>query len=74
MLIGTRENIDLFTWTLREVIPRFPGMLAAGSAFPYPCGYSYSFPVVFMINYSWAHSGLWSIAKSVATDTAYFAF
>lgn len=24
------QNIDLFTWTLREVIPRFPGMIAAG--------------------------------------------
>ncbi|KAJ7049689.1 hypothetical protein C8F01DRAFT_1264912 [Mycena amicta] len=42
-------NIDLVTWTLREAIPHFPGMLAAA----------------FMINYSWAHSGIWSIAKRV---------
>ncbi|KAJ7020002.1 CRAL-TRIO domain-containing protein [Mycena alexandri] len=42
-------NIDLVTWTLREAIPRFPGLLAAA----------------FMINYSWAHAGIWSIAKRV---------
>ncbi|KAJ7467174.1 CRAL-TRIO domain-containing protein [Mycena latifolia] len=42
-------NIDLVTWTLREAIPQFPGLLAAA----------------FMINYSWAHAGLWSIAKRV---------
>ncbi|KAJ7282756.1 CRAL-TRIO domain-containing protein [Mycena rebaudengoi] len=42
-------NIDLVTWTLREAIPQFPGLLAA----------------VFMINFSWAHAGIWSIAKRV---------
>ncbi|KAF7322032.1 Protein real-time [Mycena kentingensis (nom. inval.)] len=42
-------NIDLVTWTLREAIPHFPGMLAAA----------------FMINYSWAHAGIWGIAKRV---------
>ncbi|KAJ6629488.1 CRAL-TRIO domain-containing protein [Mycena sp. CBHHK59/15] len=42
-------NIDLVTWTLREVIPQFPGLLAAA----------------FMINYSWAHAGIWNIAKRV---------
>ncbi|KAJ7091965.1 CRAL-TRIO domain-containing protein [Mycena belliarum] len=42
-------NIDLVTWTMREAIPQFPGLLAAA----------------FMINYSWAHAGLWSIAKRV---------
>ncbi|KAJ7761025.1 CRAL-TRIO domain-containing protein [Mycena metata] len=42
-------NIDLVTWTLREAIPQFPGLLAAA----------------FMINYSWAHAGIWSIAKRV---------
>ncbi|KAG9220449.1 hypothetical protein CCMSSC00406_0003905 [Pleurotus cornucopiae] len=40
-------NIDLITWTLRETIPQFPGMLAA----------------VFMVNYSWAHSGIWTVVK-----------
>ncbi|KAJ7933790.1 CRAL-TRIO domain-containing protein [Mycena leptocephala] len=42
-------NIDLVLWTLREAIPQFPGLLAAA----------------FMINYSWAHAGIWSIAKRV---------
>ncbi|KAJ3507302.1 hypothetical protein NLJ89_g6380 [Agrocybe chaxingu] len=42
-------NIDLFTWTVREVIPRFPGMIAG----------------LFMLNYSWSYSGLWSVFKYV---------
>ncbi|KAJ6594437.1 CRAL-TRIO domain-containing protein [Mycena capillaripes] len=42
-------NIDLITWTLRNAIPQFPGLLAAA----------------FMINYSWAHAGIWTIAKRV---------
>ncbi|KAK7005963.1 hypothetical protein R3P38DRAFT_3326409 [Favolaschia claudopus] len=42
-------NIDLVTWTLRDAIPKFPGLLAAA----------------FMINYSWTHAGIWSIAKRV---------
>ncbi|KAJ7451843.1 CRAL-TRIO domain-containing protein [Mycena galericulata] len=42
-------NIDLVTWTLREVIPQFPGLLAAA----------------FMINYSFTHLGIWSLAKRV---------
>ncbi|KAF8971084.1 CRAL-TRIO domain-containing protein [Flammula alnicola] len=47
-------NIDLFTWTVREIVPRFPGMLAG----------------VFMLNYSWAHSGLWTIFKRLLPETA----
>ncbi|KAF9050045.1 CRAL-TRIO domain-containing protein [Panaeolus papilionaceus] len=47
-------NVDLFSWTLREVIPRFPGMLGG----------------VFMLNYSWAYSGLWSIFKRLLPETA----
>ncbi|KAJ7661636.1 CRAL-TRIO domain-containing protein [Mycena rosella] len=47
-------NIDLVTWTLREAIPQFPGLLAAA----------------FMINYSWAHAGVWSIAKRVLPERA----
>jgi hypothetical protein len=31
------QNIDLFTWTLREVIPRFPGMIAAGEFSNWSC-------------------------------------
>ncbi|KDQ55784.1 hypothetical protein JAAARDRAFT_59749 [Jaapia argillacea MUCL 33604] len=46
-------NIDLLTWYLRELYPRFPGMLAA----------------VFVLNYSWAHSGIWSIAKRMLPES-----
>jgi len=31
------QNIDLFTWTLREVIPRFPGMIAGGESSSWKC-------------------------------------
>ncbi|KAF7376571.1 CRAL/TRIO domain-containing protein [Mycena sanguinolenta] len=47
-------NIDLVTWTLRDAIPKFPGLLAAA----------------FMINYSWTHAGLWAIAKRVLPEKA----
>ncbi|KAF9564738.1 CRAL/TRIO domain-containing protein [Agrocybe pediades] len=47
-------NIDLFTWSIREVIPRYSGMIAA----------------VFMLNYSWTHSGLWSVFKRLLPETA----
>lgn len=29
-LSRNHKNLDLFTWTVREIIPRFPGMLAGG--------------------------------------------
>jgi len=47
-------SVDLISWTLREAIPRFPGMLAA----------------VFIINHSWAHSGIWGVAKCALPATA----
>ncbi|KAJ7212931.1 CRAL-TRIO domain-containing protein [Mycena pura] len=47
-------NIDLFAWTLREVVPHFPGLLAAA----------------FVVNYSWAHGGIWSIAKRILPTPA----
>ncbi|KAF9482205.1 CRAL/TRIO domain-containing protein [Pholiota conissans] len=47
-------NVELFTWTIREIIPRFPGMLAG----------------VFMLNYSWTHSGFWTIFKRLLPETA----
>ncbi|KAJ7680820.1 CRAL-TRIO domain-containing protein [Mycena polygramma] len=47
-------NIDLVVWTLKKAIPEFPGLLAAA----------------FMINYSWAHAGIWSIAKRVLPASA----
>ncbi|CDO69175.1 hypothetical protein BN946_scf185042.g77 [Trametes cinnabarina] len=47
-------DMDLITWFIFELIPRFPGMLAA----------------VFVLNYSWAHSGVWSIVKRVLPKSA----
>ncbi|KAH8107780.1 CRAL-TRIO domain-containing protein [Cristinia sonorae] len=48
------HNVDLLGWFINEVLPRFPGMLAA----------------VFVLNYSWAHNGLWSIAKRTLPASA----
>ncbi|TCD67867.1 hypothetical protein EIP91_011864 [Steccherinum ochraceum] len=48
------HNVDLLSWYINELVPRFPGMLAA----------------VFVLNYSWAHSGLWSIAKRTLPSSA----
>ncbi|KAK2464172.1 hypothetical protein APHAL10511_003629 [Amanita phalloides] len=53
-LLFQNINIELIAWTLREVIPRFPGMLAG----------------VFILNYSWAHSSLWSIIKRLLPPPA----
>ncbi|PPR01708.1 hypothetical protein CVT24_001583 [Panaeolus cyanescens] len=47
-------NVDLFNWTLREIIPRFPGMVGG----------------VFMLNYSWAYSGLWGVFKRLLPEAA----
>ncbi|KAF9527318.1 CRAL-TRIO domain-containing protein [Crepidotus variabilis] len=47
-------NLDLLTWVSNEVIPRFPGMIAA----------------VFILNYSWAHAGIWSVVKRLLPESA----
>ncbi|EFI28227.1 hypothetical protein CC1G_14252 [Coprinopsis cinerea okayama7 len=49
-----RSAIDIVSWAVREVIPRYPGMLAG----------------VFMLNYSWTHSSLWSIVKRILPESA----
>ncbi|KAI0368310.1 CRAL/TRIO domain-containing protein [Pilatotrama ljubarskyi] len=49
-----KADMDLVPWYLFELVPRFPGMLAA----------------VFILNYSWAHSGVWSIVKRVLPKSA----
>ncbi|KAF6763121.1 hypothetical protein DFP72DRAFT_524255 [Ephemerocybe angulata] len=49
-----RVGIDIMSWAIREVIPRFPGMLAG----------------VFMLNYSWTHSGLWNVVKRILPSAA----
>ncbi|KAF9227013.1 CRAL/TRIO domain-containing protein [Gyrodon lividus] len=47
-------TLDFFSWLLTDVIQRYPGMLAA----------------VFLLNYSWMHSGVWSVAKRVLPSSA----
>ncbi|KAF7783025.1 hypothetical protein Agabi119p4_2401 [Agaricus bisporus var. burnettii] len=47
-------NVDVLTWAVREVVPRFPGMLAG----------------VLVTNYSWAYSGLWSIVRHILPKSA----
>ncbi|KAJ3809028.1 CRAL-TRIO domain-containing protein [Lentinula aff. lateritia] len=47
-------SVDLISWVLRDLVPRFPGMLAA----------------VFIVNSGWAHSGMWNIAKRVLPASA----
>ncbi|KAH6914400.1 CRAL-TRIO domain-containing protein [Coprinopsis sp. MPI-PUGE-AT-0042] len=48
------KALDVVSWAMRELIPRYPGMLAG----------------VFMLNYSWAHSSVWAIVKRVLPETA----
>ncbi|KAI0759869.1 CRAL-TRIO domain-containing protein [Trametes elegans] len=52
--ISVRDNTDLITWYVCELVPRFPGMLAA----------------VFILNYSWAHSGVWNILRRLLPKSA----
>ncbi|RDX54948.1 CRAL/TRIO domain-containing protein [Lentinus brumalis] len=52
--VQNMQNVDIVTWFLYELLPRFPGMLAA----------------VFILNYSWAHSGVWNIVKRVLPKSA----
>ncbi|KAI0081971.1 CRAL/TRIO domain-containing protein [Panus rudis PR-1116 ss-1] len=47
-------KFDLLSWYMNELLPHFPGMLAA----------------VFVINYSWAHSGLWNLSKRALPASA----
>ncbi|KAJ3555644.1 hypothetical protein NM688_g2461 [Phlebia brevispora] len=51
---NAQQNIELFNWFVRELLPRFPGMLGA----------------VFVLNYSWAHAGIWNLAKRLLPVTA----
>ncbi|TBU48149.1 CRAL/TRIO domain-containing protein [Dichomitus squalens] len=48
------QCVDLITWFIYELIPRFPGMLAAA----------------LILNYSWAHSGVWNIIKRLLPKSA----
>ncbi|KAH7889107.1 CRAL-TRIO domain-containing protein [Phlebopus sp. FC_14] len=46
-------NFELVSWLVKDVVPHFPGMFAA----------------VFLLNYSWTHSGVWSVAKRVLPES-----
>ncbi|TDL21707.1 hypothetical protein BD410DRAFT_789451 [Rickenella mellea] len=46
--------IDLISWYIREVQPRFHGMIAAA----------------FVVNHSWTHSGFWSVIKHLLPSSA----
>ncbi|GBE80468.1 CRAL-TRIO domain-containing protein [Sparassis latifolia] len=48
------QRLDLATWYIYELMPRFPGMLAA----------------VFILNYTWSYSGMWGIAKRALPASA----
>ncbi|OCH91704.1 hypothetical protein OBBRIDRAFT_728303 [Obba rivulosa] len=48
------QHIDFISWFIYELLPRFPGMLAA----------------TFVLNYTWAHSGLWNLAKHALPASA----
>lgn len=54
MSLNGVQMIELLNWFVHELLPRFPGLLAT----------------VFVLNYSWAHAGLWNLAKRLLPSTA----
>ncbi|KDQ21141.1 hypothetical protein BOTBODRAFT_168474 [Botryobasidium botryosum FD-172 SS1] len=46
------STMDLMSWLLKVIAPRFAGT----------CG------TIFVVNYSWAHAGLWGFAKRILPD------
>jgi len=44
--------MDLISWLLKVISPRFPGT----------CG------TIFVVNYSWAHAGMWRVAKRILPE------
>lgn len=60
-------QLQLFNWVLREVVPMFPSTIAGGELLTLAPSI-YSIPlisIVFVLNYSWAHSGMLSIMKYI---------
>ncbi|KAG2148742.1 CRAL-TRIO domain-containing protein [Suillus bovinus] len=47
-------NLKILTWLMKEVVPRYPGMLGA----------------VFCLNYSWTYAATWSIVKCLLPKSA----
>ncbi|CCL99661.1 uncharacterized protein FIBRA_01681 [Fibroporia radiculosa] len=64
-------QIDLIRWFIHEVIPKFPGMLAAGTSkfLRLPDAPEFTAIQVVILNYSWAQSSMWSIVKRVNVVT-----
>ncbi|KAI0305378.1 CRAL-TRIO domain-containing protein [Multifurca ochricompacta] len=48
-------NLDLLTWYTHEVAPRYPGL----------------FGTVFIINFSWTQSGIWSVIKLALPESVH---
>ncbi|KAJ8596571.1 CRAL/TRIO domain-containing protein [Rhizopogon salebrosus TDB-379] len=47
-------NLKMLTWLMKEIVLRYPGMLAA----------------VFLLNYSWTYARAWSVAKHLLPKSA----
>ncbi|KIY50158.1 hypothetical protein FISHEDRAFT_71774 [Fistulina hepatica ATCC 64428] len=48
------DNLDILRWTVEEIYPKFPGMLAA----------------VYVVNYTWTQGGIWHVIKQMLPDRA----
>ncbi|KAH8995766.1 CRAL-TRIO domain-containing protein, partial [Lactarius akahatsu] len=51
-----RLNLDLLTWYIHEVSPRYPGM----------------FGTVFVINFSWTQSGIWTVIRLALPESVQY--
>ncbi|KAI9455473.1 CRAL-TRIO domain-containing protein [Lactarius psammicola] len=51
-----RLNLDLLTWYIHEVAPRYPGM----------------FGTVFVINFSWTQSGIWTVIRLALPESVQY--
>ncbi|KAH9058771.1 CRAL-TRIO domain-containing protein, partial [Lactarius vividus] len=51
-----RLNLDLLTWYIHEVSPRYPGM----------------FGTVFIINFSWTQSGIWTVIRLALPESVQY--
>ncbi|KAI0001252.1 CRAL-TRIO domain-containing protein [Russula compacta] len=49
-------NLDLLTWYTHQVAPRYPGL----------------FGTVFVINFSWTQSGIWSIIRLALPESVHY--
>ncbi|KAF8482557.1 CRAL-TRIO domain-containing protein [Russula ochroleuca] len=52
----SKSNLDLLTWYAHEVAPRYPGL----------------FGTVFIINFSWTHSGIWSVIRHALPESVHY--